>query len=122
MLKTYTDFTAMYAKRTLVAREKDSDITDRVETFLKHNARRVNHNIYHLWDSSVRYRIDTQQEPGINMALDFTARTKKGLRKSMDIVLAAFPETFEEYSTIPDPLFQIRVGVLYQQIKDEGHS
>ena len=111
----YIDFPGRYQRRTLVAIAQSSGVSDWIATFLKENARRVGDNIYHLWDSSVRYRIDSQDELESNIALDFTTRTHRGLRESMGIVLAAFPDTFQEYASMPDPLLQIRVGILAGQ-------
>lgn len=110
--RLYIDFPDRYQRRTLIAVAQSGEVSDSVETFLKDNGRRVSDNNYHLWDSSVRYRKDsTIEEAESNLALDFTARTRQKLRKSMDIVLAAFPDIFEEYVSMPDPLLQFRIGV-----------
>ncbi len=105
------DFADMYRRRTLVARAQLTSFSDQVKDFLLDNAREVGHHTYHLWDSSVTYRTDTplklQDELMTDIALDFTARTERRLRASMDIVLIAFPGIFEEYPSRPDPLFQI---------------
>lgn len=107
-------FTNNYQRRTLVAIAQYEGLQEEVKTFLEINAGRVdtNNNLYHLWASSVRHRVNKSEGLEVNIALDFTARTEAGLIKSMGIILEAFPHIFQEYASIPDPLFQLKIGTL----------
>ncbi len=99
-----------YARAILVAKNQPFEFRDEVEHYFIEHAPSVSLHTYHFGNSSILFRTDVppdlEEKERIHLALNMTAKNRKGLEEDIREILGEFPQ-FENipFGIVPDPLY-----------------